>query len=164
MLAIPLLVGGEAREAEVGAQVDDACAAIAERRDGRCGGGMRVCHDGRIDGREGVDVELFNLKRHAVAGIELLQAPAHLRAAGDRDKLEARVTPEQMRGERAGEPRRPCHEHPRRARGAGLNRGGARARERLNQPRSSPPSSPRASTIRARTGAISSSVSVRSAE
>src|SRR6202020_2346674 len=103
MLAVPLLVGRERRESEVGAEVDDANATLAQRADRRRGGSVRVGDDRRVELAVGVELQLAEDERHAIARIEVVEAPSDLRAPGYSDELEARVAPQQVRGERAGE-------------------------------------------------------------
>ncbi len=59
--AVPLLVGRERGQAEVGAEVDDARAAVTQLADSRRGGGVRIGDDGRVELAVGVEVELASI-------------------------------------------------------------------------------------------------------
>src|SRR6202035_4953164 len=98
-------------------------APLVERPDGRCGGWVRVGDDGGIDPLEAVDVQLLDGQPHAVAGVELIKAPADLRAPGDGGQLEPRMAPQQVGGERPGEAGGSGDDHARGARREQLPRG-----------------------------------------
>ena len=65
---------------------------------------------------QAVEVEILDRQRHAVARVQLVQAPAHVRASGDRHELEVGVAPQQVCGEGARKACRARHDHPRRSR------------------------------------------------
>ena len=68
MLAVPLPVHRGVAQAEVGAQVDDPDAALAQLGDERRGGAVGVGDDRGVDVGVAVEVELLELERHAVVG------------------------------------------------------------------------------------------------
>ena len=59
MRRVPLLVGRDVAQPEVGAEVDDPDAAVAQRRDDRRGGAVRVGDDRGVDVARAVEVELL---------------------------------------------------------------------------------------------------------
>ena len=67
---IPALVGRDVAQAEVGGEVDDAHAALEQRRDGRRGAAVRVGDDRGV-GLGAIGVELLELERDAVVGVEV---------------------------------------------------------------------------------------------
>ena len=94
VLAVPTLVGCERGEPEVGAQIDHARAAVAQTADRRRGRRVGIGDDRRVELAVGVEVELLDLQRHAIAWIQVIQASADLRASCHRDQLEARMAPQ----------------------------------------------------------------------
>ena len=107
VLAVPPLVHRRVAQAEVGAQVDDAHAPLAQRADQRRGGAVGVGDDRGVDVGVAVEVELLELERHPVVRVEIVEPPADVAARGDRLQLERRVAVEQPRGQRAREPGAP---------------------------------------------------------
>ena len=91
MLVVPLGVHGGVAQAEVGAEVDDPDAALAQLRHERRGGAVRIGDDRRVDLRVAVDVELFERQRHAVKRIQLVEPRADVAASRDRAQLERGV-------------------------------------------------------------------------
>ncbi len=88
MDAIPLLVDARVAQAEIGAQVDDAHAALAQLPDERRGLSMGIGDDGGLHLGVALEVELLELERHAVVRVELRERAARLGAGGDRAELE----------------------------------------------------------------------------
>ena len=72
VLAVPALVRRQVAQAEVRRQVDDAHAALQQRRDDRRGRAMRVGDERRVDVAVAVDVELLEHGIDAVVRIELV--------------------------------------------------------------------------------------------
>ena len=122
VLPVPVLVAVQRAQAVVGAEVDHPHAPLAQGGDRRGGGRVGVGDDRRLHlGHRPVEVELLDHQRHAVAGVEVLQPPALLGAAGDTRELEVGVAPDQVGGERAGEAGGTRDQHPWRAVGAALD-------------------------------------------
>jgi DisA bacterial checkpoint controller nucleotide-binding len=104
VLAVPAAVQVGVVQAEVGAQVDHPHAAGPQLRDQRRGGAVRVGDHGRVDLGVAIDVELLELHRHPVMGIDVIEPAPGVATRGDRFELEARVPVQQARRERAREP------------------------------------------------------------
>src|SRR5690349_23932911 len=103
MGAVPRLVGDGVTQAEVGAEVDDPHPALAQGSREGCRLTVRIGDYGRVDRGMAVEVELLELESHAVAGIEVREAPPHLRARGETLQRKPGVSMQQPRGQRAGE-------------------------------------------------------------
>ena len=58
---------------------------------------MRVGDDRGVDAVELVEVELGQLERHPVARVEAVEPGAGIAARGDRDQLQMRVAPDDLR-------------------------------------------------------------------
>src|SRR6476469_730852 len=114
VLAVPALVGRQVAQAEVGGEVDDERAEAAQRRDRRRRGAVRVGDDRRVDLLDLVEVELAQLERHPVARVEAVEPLAGVAARGDRDQLQLRVAPDDLRRQGAGEAGGAGNQHPRR--------------------------------------------------
>ncbi len=93
----------ERAQAKVGAKIDDPHPAFAQHAYSGGRRRVRVGDDRGVDAGEFARVELLDLKWHAVAGIEVLQRTADLRAPGDGDEVEAGMAPEQVGGESSRE-------------------------------------------------------------
>ncbi len=104
VLAVPALIGGQVAQPEVGGEVDDEGAQPAQGGDRRGRGAVRVGDDRRVDPLDPVEVELGQLQRHPVARVEPVEPLAGVAARGDRDQLQPRVAPDDLRRQRAGEP------------------------------------------------------------
>ena len=114
VLAVPQLIHLGVSQPEVGAQVDDSHAALAQRCDERCRGAVRVCHDGGVDVGVPVEIEFLEHDRHAVIRVEVVQPASYVGPCRERAELEARVVVQQPCGERAGVPGSPEHRDARR--------------------------------------------------
>jgi hypothetical protein len=104
VLAVPLLVGGQLAQPEVGREVDDADPALEQLGNDRRGGAVRVGDDGRVDvelGRRGLEHE-----RHARARVDGVEARPGVAARGDVAQLELRVAVQQRGRDRARVARR----------------------------------------------------------
>ena len=75
----------------------------AQRGVGRRRGAVRVGDDRRVDPLDPVEVELGQLDRHPVARVERVEPLAGVAARGRGDELQARVVPDDLRRQRAGE-------------------------------------------------------------
>ena len=76
VLAVPLLVGLEVAQPEVGREVDDLRPRPRSSATTGRGGAVRVGDDRGVDVLDRVEVELGQLQRHAVARVELVEAGA----------------------------------------------------------------------------------------
>ncbi len=99
MLAVPLGVHGRVAQAEVRAQVDHPDAALVQVGHELGRRAVRVGDDRRLQPLGlAVQVERLEHQRHAVVGIELVQAAAGVGASGNRPQLELRMPKQQARG------------------------------------------------------------------
>jgi hypothetical protein len=74
---------------------------------------MRVGDDRGVDLLDLVEVELGQLERHGVARVEAVEPLARIAARGDRDQLQLRVAPDDLRRQRPGETRGAGDQDPR---------------------------------------------------
>lgn len=111
VLAVPAPVHGGVVQAEVGAQVDDADTALAQRGHQRRGSAMRIGDDGGVNVGVAVEVQLLELERHPVVRVQIVEPPSHVAARRDRPELERWMPVKQPRGQRTREPGAPEHGH-----------------------------------------------------
>ena len=88
-------------QAEVGAEVDDADAALAQRGDGGRGRAVRPADERGVDVALRVRVPRLELQRHARARVDVVEPRAGLRARGHVGELEERVAVDEHRRDRA---------------------------------------------------------------
>ena len=81
MLAVPAPVLLRVAQAEVGGQVDDGRAALAELGDDRRRGAVRIGDDRGVDALERLEVELAERQRHPVARVDLVEPRSRPRCA-----------------------------------------------------------------------------------
>ena len=84
VLAVPAPVHRGVAQAEVGAQVDDANAPLAQLGHERRGRAVGVGDDRGVDVGVAVEVELLELERHPVVGVQIVEPPPHVAARGER--------------------------------------------------------------------------------
>ena len=111
VLAVPAPVHRGVVQAEVGAQVDDADATLAQLGDDGRGGAVGVGDDRGVDLGVAIEIELVELERHPVMGIQVVEPPPHVAAGGHRAQLQGWMAVQQPRGQRAREACGSEHRH-----------------------------------------------------
>ena len=89
-------------QTEVGGDVNHRHVRSAELADELRGCAVWIGDQGGVVSGSLLEIELLQLDRDAVARVEAIEPRTGLAARGGRSELEARVPPDQVRGERAG--------------------------------------------------------------